>query len=1136
MTATDPRAPNGTTPPGVFAGTVVLGNVPGGVAFVPASTPLTRLNYYDGKFLRAADLTLEQRAQRALVLYANRAGGPGVVHGFNVARLPGARIQLSDGLAIDPSGRVLFLPDTVEASVADLLDAAEQAAAPAGSGASAPGSPGFAPCETVTAGPTVPVTGGAQLYLVAIAHAEGLCGNEEVFGRLCDDACVTATDRPYVLEGIVLQLLPLSLHRPLATSSAVMLSGIHLRSRVASAYFADEWAAGGSLLSAPGLRANVWCLGAPALLGAIVPVGVLAWIGGAIAFLDQWTARRERMQAPSQRYWAGRMELRPWPVFLAQVLQFQCQLAGILLAPPQEDGGDDPYGAAKGLLDQSTRVIDELLGQLADPEAGAELRQRIETLKARVAEALVASPPSGVAKILIDGGIVELPPAGYLPVDVTSALALREQVRRLMGAGVDLRFCAVRRDQIAHELERAQHMDRISLLTGLDDPSQLEEVDILVPDGEVGPAQPDTGLRFAVDLAFGLRGEDGEDGEEGPLLLGPAPSPEAFRLAATRDPGRLPLRGAGRIDLTGGQVRGYLAALGVATQGARALLGALGRQAEDGGALVDRVRRLRFGQEPADVDADAVAREMAAGAIAFRAGRGAGRVISFDEAVTAELLAVWATLWVAADPFTLPMGGSCAFSASLVAFVPGTPSSLVDRRADGRLEVRSTVAPGGALAVPVQLTGHVRGDNVNVRGAADPGRGFTIDALLSRERVGDRNRIALSAAPGGLSWAATAAWAGAPIAARGGFSVTLLGGVAQPPPLTLAELEATQDPATSQEGNEHHDAAMSALTILQGARPADPSFVETAVAQLFPGSHVTPSAEIRPTLDWVLFRRRRREDCGDAKPPPPPAPSPVATWVSRARTEDDALESARLLRNGSDVEVPWTRVDTVEFDAGTSTLRTPAALLRQDYESAGGGSRLVFAGYGANGAGPPVGHGRAQAIVSALVPAAVLDPGGAVDLVADPPAGQMVAGTDASVFLVSYELDCVEVVGMRIGTEESRALQRAVVQGDVATVLDLGEHTVPLGVVTFTGATPTPGEVEGVSSALASAGLGVRETYGWIAADWAAAGHEAEATAQLRELVDRLQVALEILTTVDFPHPGRCPARLYLLIQPGVIG
>ncbi|HET6765709.1 MAG TPA: hypothetical protein VFH27_18645, partial [Longimicrobiaceae bacterium] len=71
----------------------------------------------------------------------------------------------------------------------------------------------------------------------------------------------------------------------------------------------------------------------------------------------------------------------------------------------------------------------------------------------------------------------------------------------LMGEGVDLRFCSVRPDYVAHALEEAQHLDRICLLAGVADPAQKQQVDVLVPDGRVldGREAP-AGRWYAVDL------------------------------------------------------------------------------------------------------------------------------------------------------------------------------------------------------------------------------------------------------------------------------------------------------------------------------------------------------------------------------------------------------------------------------------------------------------------------------------------------------------------------------------------------------------------------------------------------------------------------------------------------------------
>ena len=48
-----------------------------GLTIIPASTPLTRLNYFDGKFLRAADFQLDQAYVRTLVALTARGAGSG---------------------------------------------------------------------------------------------------------------------------------------------------------------------------------------------------------------------------------------------------------------------------------------------------------------------------------------------------------------------------------------------------------------------------------------------------------------------------------------------------------------------------------------------------------------------------------------------------------------------------------------------------------------------------------------------------------------------------------------------------------------------------------------------------------------------------------------------------------------------------------------------------------------------------------------------------------------------------------------------------------------------------------------------------------------------------------------------------
>jgi len=74
----------------IFESLVLVGQQ-NGVVVIPAATPLTRLNYFDGKFLRASDLKAEQDYLRQLVRQSNQAGGAGVAYGYDVALGGGVR-------------------------------------------------------------------------------------------------------------------------------------------------------------------------------------------------------------------------------------------------------------------------------------------------------------------------------------------------------------------------------------------------------------------------------------------------------------------------------------------------------------------------------------------------------------------------------------------------------------------------------------------------------------------------------------------------------------------------------------------------------------------------------------------------------------------------------------------------------------------------------------------------------------------------------------------------------------------------------------------------------------------------------------------------------------------------------------
>lgn len=489
-----------------------------GITVIPAQTPLTRLNYFDGKFLRAQDLQTEQNYLRQLTQLSNQANGFGVVNGFDLALGGGDQLKLGAGLAIDPRGRVLLLGQEQAVSIQELINRSREFTRLLQS-ATLKATGGFAECEFANTAPTTTAVAGREWYLITIAHAEALCGEEDVYGKLCQEACVTSTDRPFKLEGVVLRALPLLLSTPLAHSSAVTLDRTHLRSLIASAFYSDETKRVGDLISRAGLSAATWCHGAVGLTGNDVAIGVLVRDGNSTLFVDEWIARRELIETSPRRYWQWRMAMRPWDVYLAQILQFQCQLHDGFETGGPDNTDDDPCAEAKRLVSEAAthfKVLSAYYKQTNSKlqrmsksardrllEDGPEVTQSHEqyaAFEARLSQATSAFQLMPRNRLLINLGIVETPSAGYLPVIPGDTISVNDQVRRLMGEGVDLRFCIVRPDYVPHALEEAQHMERISLLRGLDNPNDKPKVDVLVPNGKLGQGNAATGRYYEMRM------------------------------------------------------------------------------------------------------------------------------------------------------------------------------------------------------------------------------------------------------------------------------------------------------------------------------------------------------------------------------------------------------------------------------------------------------------------------------------------------------------------------------------------------------------------------------------------------------------------------------------------------------------
>ena len=448
----------------------------------PVGSGITRLNPFDGLFLRAEHLERIQSYASELTRALGQVGGPGVAHGYQLS-VSGSVLHVGSGLAVAPDGRPLLLTVPYSRALDDLAGAAD-----------------------------------GQWWVVELLADEQPFGDESVYGILCDDPCADGTSsRPFVAEVVKVQLR----QQPVALTDMDLS---HRRSVVASAWFEAERRSAGSLLHSSD-RDNVapadfsaasWTAPTGPPDGQAVAIGVLLRLAGAWQ-VDTWTARRDRIEPPPDRTWRGRLGMRPWSVFLAQVLQFQVQLAEAW-----------PMPRASAALTQLAN-IPHAMSKVQEAVKGLEHRQ-LTVPKERLASALalLSGEVAGQSEDgrLVDVGIVELPPAGFLPL--SHLVDLQTEVGDMFGPRVTPRFCACRPDFIGHAVEQAQHMDRIPLT----DPDVVSLVDVLVPDGTRGPGD-EGGLTTAHNWVAFHRRRNLDCGET--VAVEPTDKVDVIRVAASDD-------------------------------------------------------------------------------------------------------------------------------------------------------------------------------------------------------------------------------------------------------------------------------------------------------------------------------------------------------------------------------------------------------------------------------------------------------------------------------------------------------------------------------------------------------------------------------------------------------------------------
>ncbi len=395
------------------------------VTATATTSAIRRLNPADGLFLRAEHLNQIQVYARALALAGGISTGSGVAYGYGLA-LDGSDLHVTPGLAIDPGGVPLLLADPVTIS----LD-------------------------------TLSTPSGRFWIIEVIAGPDQPAGSEPVFGTVCGDPCSVTSIQPWLDSSVTVRVTANDTLPGLASVTQPAL----LRNWLASAYFEQERRNGPPWLT-PGPSGQVAAINdlpwsdpqpAAAPTPASVPIGVLLRPGGDWV-LDVWIARRDLIATPARDAWEWRLGLRPWAVFVAQVLQFQAQLADV---PGLAPSGEVVFGDAEEFYGI---VLKDL------PRSRRAMQQAWEEWQRTHRQPVTEGALSGY-------GFGQLPSAGFLLAPAGDG-DLQGRVEALFGSNVVVRLQHNSADAALRAVTRAQHLDRIPL----DQPGNKPVVDVWIPD------------------------------------------------------------------------------------------------------------------------------------------------------------------------------------------------------------------------------------------------------------------------------------------------------------------------------------------------------------------------------------------------------------------------------------------------------------------------------------------------------------------------------------------------------------------------------------------------------------------------------------------------------------------------------
>jgi hypothetical protein len=689
-----------------------------------------------------------------------------------------------------------------------------------------------------------------------------------------------------------------------------------------------------------------------------------------------------------------------------------------------------------------------------------------------VISAVTSAKELAETRVLVDGGIVELPPAGWLPV-VPGALDVNTQVKRLLGEGVDLRFCIVRPDYVPHAFEEAQHLERICLLEGLKDPKAKQQVDILVPDGVRADSVQEAGRSFEVTLRFFAEGgggridDDDDDATVGvpTYTLNYDPSFYGSSFIDRRAAAPVVFTGAGRADpLAGGQ------------GGAVRFAGQARTPDDDDGRLSysfgSPLNTLRGIFTPERNDQGGVSAHPAMHTLNEAVG-------VKGSATTAVPPSLWTTMTCEANPFAMEPGESTDVRMEL-----GYAESTLRRVLGGEMTLRGELycdrgGRGGAT-----MGGRLKGSVERRRsdGVPFPVLPVNLEVTLATRALstGATAVTARIAGDDGGGAEIVVRWGSEPLLAEG----ALVGIEPSSPPSSppggerraLAAATARENPRVLDAANPYHVTSVQALAVLEKAL-REPGFKRYAERLLFPPPRPKDASVVRATRDWVLFHRRRTSTCDCC-----PEATAVAFRYRLYHLRVPALSTLeairRILRDPDDAAVRPVEVYPT-FIGDSDQMQTAPGEVTAAWKAANPGTELLYGAVAGTGEGAATPDalllGRLDRLASVVEETTPGD---------DPVLEVMHAlapefraeGADGVMVLVTAEAvtDCHEVfmVGaLPGGTTLFNFLESAVGRGRVQDAL-LRLQCISLGTVRFAEGSITPGA--GMSQ---------------VAAKWSGAGH-----------------------------------------------